>query len=488
MDGPVRGGRMSRLEAFGLEAVGQDRWRMAPRGRMRVPVEFFASRDLLEAMDERVFEQAANVAMLPGIVKASHAMPDAHWGYGFPIGGVAAFDPDEGGVVSAGGVGFDIACGVRTHLTGLRREEIDARRERLAEALAADIPAGLGSRGRIRLTDREMTAMLRGGARWAVERGYGRPADLERIEEAGCMAGADPDQVSAKARERQRQEMGTLGSGNHYLEVQEVVEIHDPDTARAWGLEAGAVVVSIHCGSRGLGHQIGTEFLRRMVVEAPRHGIELPDRELACAPVASKLGQAYLGALRAAVNCALANRQIVSHLTREVFERLFPGHGLPLLYDVSHNTCKEEWHPVEGRRRRLFVHRKGATRAFGPGRRELPEALRATGQPVLVGGSMGTASWILCGTAESESLAFGSACHGAGRAMSRRAATRRWKGRQVVDALAARGILVRSPSMRGVAEEAPEAYKDVSEVVESAHRAGLAKKVARLAPLICIKG
>ncbi len=488
MDRPVRGGRMSNIEREQLVQVADYRWEMAPREKMAVPVVIFASRELIEAMDERVFEQARNVAMLPGIVKASHAMPDAHWGYGFPIGGVAAFDPEQGGVVSAGGVGFDISCGVRTLLTGLRRAEIEARAGRLADSLAANIPAGLGSKGLIRLNDKEMTAMLAGGARWAVERGYGSEADLERIEERGCMAGAEPDQVSPRARERQRQEMGTLGSGNHYLEVQEVTEVFDEAAARAYGVQEGDVVVSIHCGSRGLGHQIGTEFLKRMVVEAPKHGIHLPDRELACAPLRSKLGQAYLGAMRAGINCALANRQIVTHLAREVFERLFPDHPLRLLYDVYHNTCKEEWHEVEGQRRRLFVHRKGATRAFGPEHRELPEALRPVGQPVLIGGSMGTASYILRGSAESETLAFSSACHGAGRAMSRRAATRKWQGSRVVSDLAARGILIRSHSMRGVAEEAPDAYKDVSEVVESAHRAGLARKVARLVPLICIKG
>ena len=479
---------MSNIEREQLVQVGDYQWEMAPRERMAVPVVLFASRELIEAMDERVFEQARNVAMLPGIVKASHAMPDAHWGYGFPIGGVAAFDPELGGVVSAGGVGFDISCGVRTLLTGLRREEIEARAERLADSLAANIPAGLGSKGLIRLNDREMTAMLAGGARWAVERGYGSESDLERIEERGCMAGAEPNEVSQRARERQRQEMGTLGSGNHYLEVQEVTEIFDESAAGAYGLHEGDVVVSIHCGSRGLGHQIGTEFLKRMVVEAPKHGIRLPDRELACAPIRSRLGQAYLGAMRAGINCALANRQIVTHLAREVFARIFPDHPLRLLYDVSHNTCKEEWHEVDGQRRRLFVHRKGATRAFGPGHRELPEALRTVGQPVLIGGSMGTASYILCGTSESEALAFSSACHGAGRAMSRRAATRKWQGSRVVSDLAARGILIRSPSMRGVAEEAPDAYKNVSEVVESAHQAGLARKVARLVPMICIKG
>ena len=337
---------MSNIEREQLVQVTDYRWEMAPREKMAVPVVIFASRELIEAMDERVFEQARNVAMLPGIVKASHAMPDAHWGYGFPIGGVAAFDPEQGGVVSAGGVGFDISCGVRTLLTGLRRAEIEARAGRLADSLAANIPAGLGSKGLIRLNDREMTAMLAGGARWAVERGYGSEADLERIEERGCMAGAEPDQVSPRARERQRQEMGTLGSGNHYLEVQEVTEVFDEAAARAYGVQEGDVVVSIHCGSRGLGHQIGTEFLKRMVVEAPKHGIHLPDRELACAPLRSKLGQAYLGAMRAVINCALANRQIVTHLTREVFERLFPDHPLRLLYDVSHNTCKEEWHEV----------------------------------------------------------------------------------------------------------------------------------------------
>ena len=479
---------MSTIERERLVQVSGYQWEMAPGGEMRVPVILFASRDLIEAMDQRVFEQARNVAMLPGIVKASYAMPDAHWGYGFPIGGVAAFDPELGGVVSAGGVGFDISCGVRTLLTGLGRGDIEARAGRLADSLAANIPAGLGSKGLIRLSDREMTAMLRGGARWAVEQGYGSEADLERIEEGGCMAEADPGQVSPRARERQRREMGTLGSGNHYLEVQEVAEVFDEAAARAYGLGEGEVVVSIHCGSRGLGHQIGTEFLKRMVVEAPGHGIRLPDRELACAPILSELGQAYLGAMRAGINCALANRQILTQLVRDVFARIYPDHPLRLLYDVSHNTCKEEWHQVDGRRRRLFVHRKGATRAFGPGHRELPGALRAVGQPVLIGGSMGTASYILCGTAESEALAFSSACHGAGRAMSRRAATRRWRGSRVVSELAARGILVRSPSMRGVAEEAPDAYKDVSEVVESAHRAGLARKVAKLVPMICIKG
>jgi tRNA-splicing ligase RtcB len=455
---------------------------------MRVPAIVFADANLILEMDDKVFEQAANVARLPGIVSASYAMPDAHWGYGFPIGGVAAFDPAQGGVVSAGGVGFDISCGVRTLHTGFSRNDLMPLQKELAEVLFYRIPAGLGSTGHIRLSSRELDRMLEGGARWALEQGYGESEDLERIEEHGCMAGADPAEVSDKAKRRQRDEMGTLGSGNHYLEVQVVTRIYDAQTAQIYGLREDDVVVSIHCGSRGLGHQIGTEFLKRMLLAARQHGIELPDRELACAPIDSPVGRSYLGAMRAGINCALANRQILTHLTRRAFADLFPGAGIKLLYDVSHNTCKLEEHEVDGRSRRLFIHRKGATRAFGPGHPDVPEALRSAGQPVLIGGTMGTASYILAGTKGSEYQAFGSACHGAGRAMSRHAAKRRWSGRSVLDDLADRGILIRSPSLRGVAEEAPGAYKDVSAVVEVADAAGLARKVARLEPMICIKG
>ncbi len=470
-----------------FEQRSECEWVAAARGRMRVPVVIFASRGLMQAMDEKVLDQASNVAALPGIVQASCAMPDAHWGYGFPIGGVAAFDPDEG-VVSAGGVGFDISCGVRTLLTGLRRDEVVGVQARLADTLFARIPAGVGSTGELRLSAGEMDAMLNGGARWAVERGYGSAADLARIEECGAMRGADPQAVSEQARRRQRDEMGTLGSGNHYLEVQHVAEVFDAAVAAAYGIAAGDVVVSIHCGSRGLGHQIGTEFLKEMAIGARGAGIELPDRELACAPLASPLGRRYLGAMRAAINCALANRQILTHLAREVFRAVLPEARLPLLYDVSHNTCKEETHAVDGKPKRLFVHRKGATRAFGPGHPDLPQEFAAAGQPVLIGGSMGTSSYILAGLATGMERAFGSACHGAGRAMSRHEATRRWQGRSIVDELAGRGILIRSPSLRGVAEEAPLAYKDVSAVVDAAAAAGLARKVARLKPLVCIKG
>ena len=463
-------------------------WEMPAQGTMHVPVVIYASETLIRDMDSKVHEQAANVARLPGIVKASYAMPDAHWGYGFPIGGVAAFDPDAGGVVSAGGVGFDISCGVRCLHTGLKRADVMAVQKLLAEALYYRIPAGLGSTGLVHLNADEMDAMLRGGAKWAVGRGWGVPEDLERIEEHGEMRGAQPENVSQHAKNRQRDEMGTLGSGNHYLEVQEVTAVFDEFTARTFALQQGDIVVMIHCGSRGLGHQIGTEFLKRMAIAAGQYSIALPDRELACAPINSEVGQEYLGAMRAGINCALANRQILTHLVRQVFADILPQATLPLLYDVSHNTCKVEEHRADGGSRRLYVHRKGATRAFGPGHPDVPVPLRDAGQPVLIGGSMGTGSYVLAGTAQSEALAFSSACHGAGRAMSRHQALRTWKGRQVVDELAARGILIRSPSMRGIAEEAPDAYKDISAVVDASDAAGLARKVARLEPLVCIKG
>jgi tRNA-splicing ligase RtcB len=471
-----------------LRRRGEFEWVIEPKGRMRVPGVLFATEDLVQAMDHKVYEQVVNVATLPGIQKASLAMPDAHWGYGFTVGGVAAFDPDEGGVISAGGVGFDISCGVRCLTTALTREDVEAVKTRLADALFHAIPAGVGSRGAIRLGAEEMDRMLRGGAQWAVEKGWGRREDLARIEEGGRMRDAKPDCVSERAKSRMRDEVGTLGSGNHYLEVQEVAEVHDPEAAAAFGVRAGDVVVSVHCGSRGLGHQIGTEALKEMLPAGRRHGIELPDRELACAPVSSPEGGRYLGAMRAAINVALANRQVITHLTRQAFAEVAPRADLGLLYDVSHNTCKVEEHRIGGRTKMLYVHRKGATRAWGPGHPELPGAFRAVGQPVLIGGTMGTCSYMLAGTASGMEASFGSACHGAGRAMSRHQALRKWQGRQVVDELAQRGILIRSPSLRGVAEEAPGAYKDVTEVVDATEKAGLARKVAKLLPIITVKG
>jgi tRNA-splicing ligase RtcB len=455
---------------------------------MRVDGILYGSETLLRDMDERVLEQLANVAALPGIVRAAYAMPDAHWGYGFPIGGVAAFDPAADGVISAGGVGFDISCGVRTLITPLTRAELDPQKGKLADALFRDIPAGVGETGDIRLDNQGLNAMLAGGARWAVERGYGAPRDLERIENNGCVAGAQPHAVSDAARRRQAEEMGTLGSGNHYLEVQEIVEICDAAKAAAFGLRTGGIAVSIHCGSRGLGHQVATDYAKSMVQTAAAHGLHLADRELACAPIQSQLGQSYLGAMRSAANCALANRQILAHLVRQTLGRLFPGVAAELLYDVSHNLCSVEEHAIAGRLRELFVHRKGATRAFGPGHPVLAPDLRHTGQPVLIGGTMGTASYILAGTEANAEISFSSACHGAGRAMSRSEATRKYRGEDVVRSLEHRNILIRSRSRRGIAEEAPGAYKDVAAVVEATARTGLATLVARLAPLICVKG
>ena len=463
-------------------------WEIPRTGRMKVPGIIYACEELIRDMDNKVYEQVSNVAMLPGIQKASFAMPDAHWGYGFPIGGVAAFDPDEGGVVSAGGVGFDVSCGVRTLVTGLTALEIESAKSQLADTLFRAIPAGVGSTGKLHLNHEEMDAMLTGGAQWAVERGYGLCEDLERIEEHGQMKHAKPSEVSEQAKKRQRDEVGTLGSGNHYLEIQSVAKIYDAVVASAFDLREGDVVLSIHCGSRGLGHQIGTDFLKKMVIAAPSYGIELPDRELACAPINSDLGRSYLGAMRAAINCALANREVITHLARQAFAEILPKAQLKLIYDVSHNTCKVEEHAIDGEKKRLFVHRKGATRAFGPGYTDLPDTLKPLGQPVLIGGTMGTASYILVGTAVGESRSFSSSCHGAGRRMSRHQATKQWKGRELIDYLASQGILIRSPSYRGVAEEAPGAYKDVSVVVNAADKAGLSKKVAKVVPLICVKG
>ena len=473
------------MDRQSLERHSDSEWWIRPTGQMRVPGIIYAGERLIEDMDEKVREQVSNVATLPGIQRASYAMPDAHWGYGFPIGGVAAFDPDQGGVISAGGVGFDISCGVRTLATQLAADELEPQKEEIADALFRSVPAGMGSTGAIRLAEDEMDEMLCGGAQWAVSRGYGKLEDLERIEEMGCASGAEPSCVSTEAKKRQSREMGTLGSGNHYLEVQRVAEIFDSKSARAFGLQQNGIVVSIHCGSRGLGHQVGTDYLKKMVIEGYK---PIPDRELACAPVHSELGRRYLGAMRAATNCALANRQIITHLVRRAIEEAMPKAKLELIYDVSHNTCKIERHVVDGANRELFVHRKGATRSWGPDHPELTSSLREIGQPVLIGGTMGTESYILVGTGESESLAFSSACHGAGRSMSRTQATKRWQGRRLIEELGERGVLIRTRSFRGVAEEAPGAYKDVNAVAEAAEQARLARRVARLVPVICVKG
>lgn len=455
---------------------------------MRVPGLIFASEDLISEMDEKVCQQLSNVASLPGIVKVAIAMPDAHWGYGFPIGGVAAFDPEDGGIISVGGVGYDISCGVRNLQTGLTRDEILPVLESLIDQLFRVVPSGVGSEGKIRLSPDELDDVLTGGAQWAVGRGYGLFEDLAHTEEQGRLEGADPSCVSDIAKLRQYRQVGTLGSGNHYLEIQCVEKIFHQPSAKAMGLRQGDIIVAIHCGSRALGHQIGTDYLQVLGQAGKKYHIPIKERELVCAPIKSPEGQRYYKAMACGVNCALANRQVITHLIRQVFHEICPRANVKNLYDVSHNTCKIENHRINSKVKRLYVHRKGATRAFGPGRPELPEAFKNIGQPVLVGGTMGTCSYILAGQETGEAIAWGSACHGAGRSMSRRAALKRWKGRKTIAELAQKGILIRAASYRGAAEEAPEAYKDVNRVVDSTHMAGLARKVAMLRPMACIKG
>jgi tRNA-splicing ligase RtcB len=475
-------------DRFELSPDGPFRWRIEPRGRMRVPGVVFASPALLPALlrDESL-QQVANVASLPGIVLASYAMPDVHLGYGFPIGAVAATDVAAGGVISPGGVGFDISCGVRLLVSDREREEVAPNLERLMDSLDTRVPKGVGAGGIWRLrSDAELEDLLAGGAAFAVGRGFGTARDLERCEDGGALETADPSQVGKHARERGRGQVGSLGSGNHFLEVQVVDALFDLDLADAFGLRERQVCVMIHCGSRGLGHQVCTDQVRSLEGVMPRYGIEVPDRQLACAPVDSPEGRAYLGAMAAATNYGRANRQLLSEAVRDAFALAFGTRELTLLYDVSHNLAKLETHGVEGRARTLCVQRKGATLALPPGHPDLPRDLRPFGQPVLVPGSMGTASYVLAGV--DPGGAFHSTCHGAGRAISRHAATKRVHGGALRDELERSGISVRAGSLRGLAEEAPFAYKDVDEVVATCEGAGLARRVARLRPIGVVKG
>jgi tRNA-splicing ligase RtcB len=471
-----------------LVADGVDRWRIESTGAMRVPGIVFGPASLLpDDPHDEALTQVANVATLPGIVEASYAMPDVHWGYGFPIGGVAATDVARGGVVSPGGVGFDISCGVRLLTSPLEHEELGARLGPLMDELSRQVPTGLGAGGVWRLRDEsELTALLVQGSPYAVARGYGVERDLWRCEDGGVLAGADPDALSDRARQRGYRQVGSLGSGNHFLEVQVVDEILAPEVADAFGLRLGQVCVMIHCGSRGLGHQICSDHVRTMRDAMGRFGIVVPDPQLACAPVESAEGRSYLGAMAAAANYGRANRQALTAAARRAFATDTGAGELELLYDVSHNLAKLEWHETGGQRRLLCVHRKGATRALPPGHPELPDDLRAVGQPVLVPGSMGTSSHVLVGV--SPGGAFASTCHGAGRTMSRHQALRRVRGAELRQELEAAGIAVRASSARGLAEEAPFAYKDVEEVVASSERSGLARRVARLRPLGVLKG
>jgi tRNA-splicing ligase RtcB len=478
-----------------LEKIDDYRWRIPEsyKAGMRVPGIIYTSENMLKDIkEEQAPEQVANVAFLPGIVNYSLAMPDIHWGYGFAIGGVAAMSMDTG-VVSPGGVGFDINCGVRILRTNLVREEVLPRIKELMDALYNNVPSGLGSKGRIRLRSGEIDDVLVRGSRWAVEKGYGRPEDLDTTEEKGEMAGADPSRVSNRAKERGIPQLGTLGSGNHFLEVALVDEIYEPDTARAMGIDrTGQVMLLVHCGSRGLGHQVADDYIKEMVRAVQKYGIEVPDRQLACTPVKSPEGKSYLAAMRCAANYAWANRQCITHWVRESFCKVLgkceADAGLELIYDVTHNIAKIEEHGVDGYQEKLCVHRKGATRAFPAGHPDIPGKYSQIGQPILIPGDMGRMSYVLVGTEKAMQETFGSTCHGAGRVMSRSAAKKKLRGRDVLDDLERRGITVRAGSLAGLAEEASPAYKDVTSVVEVTQGAGISRKVARTKPIGVVKG
>jgi tRNA-splicing ligase RtcB len=483
---------MSAVAASGVVQLDEFRWMLPRQGGMRVPGILFADRPLLEKMlSDRTPDQVRNAAHLPGILEASIAMPDAHWGYGLPVGGVVATDEREG-VVSPGAVGYDIGCGVRLLRSQLTRAELEPHLDALADALYREVPCGVGSTGAVRVRGAELDRVLREGAKWAVSSGRGWAGDIDHCEELGTLADADPSAVSEKAKERGRDQLGTLGSGNHFLELQEVERIFDQDAARALGLELGAVTVMIHCGSRGLGHQVCTDHVRDVSRKLAGWGIVLPDRQLACAPLGSDEASAYLGAMRAAANFAWANRQCIADEVRRAFESVLrrgaPQLGLSLVYDVAHNIAKFERHAITGGARRCLVHRKGATRSFPPGHPEVPEAYRATGQPVLVPGDMGRCSFVLVGRPGSMARAFGSTCHGAGRQMSRTQAVRETRGRDLVAELRERGIRVRYEGRDTLREETSEAYKDVEQVVRVCEGADLCRIVARLKPFVVVKG
>lgn len=455
---------------------------------MNVPGRIFLSEKLGETLEEGALKQLANVATLPGIVGCSLGMPDIHWGYGFPIGGVAAFDAEEG-IISPGGVGFDINCGVRLISTPLRKEDFSGTK-RLINTLFSTVPTGVGNVAPKKFTDSELEDIMLEGASWAVKEGYGIPDDIPSCEENGMMKEADTDFVSTKARQRGRPQCGTLGSGNHFLELQYAAEIMDDEAARKFGIEEGQVCFMIHCGSRGLGHQVCTDHLKDIENATKKYDINIPDRQLACAPLNSPEGEAYFGAMAASANYAWANRQMITHMVREVFERDFgvDYNEMKLIYDVTHNVAKFETHVVGGKKMKVCVHRKGATRAFGPGSPGIPDELSKTGQPVIIPGSMGTSSYLLRGTQTAMEKTFGSTCHGAGRTASRSSAKKSHSGSDIRQELMRQGIYVRATSNKVIAEEAPEAYKSSSDVVDIVHNAGISMKVARLEPMGVIKG
>lgn len=478
-----------------LEKIDDCRFRIPKSYKTGMLVDgiIIAGEKLLKSIrQDKALEQVANVAFLPGIVKASFAMPDIHWGYGFAIGGVAATDIEAGGVISPGGVGFDINCGVRLVKTNLRYDEIKDRIEKIVARLFSDVPAGLGSKGDIRVSAKEERQILVKGARWCVEQGYGVEADLEATEENGEIKGADPSGVSDRAYERGKAQSGTLGSGNHFLEIQAVEQVFDRGAADRLGVSEGQVVLMIHSGSRGFGYQVCDEYAKGMIKALAKYNINVPDRQLACAPVNSPEGKAYLGAMRCAANYAWANRQNLMHLARGSFEKIFGRSwqdlGMDLIYDVAHNIAKIEKHKVGGKEKLLCVHRKGATRAFGPGSPGIPAQYEDIGQPVIIPGDMGRNSYLLAGTQRAMEETFGSTCHGAGRLMSRHEAKRTVNFSELINRLKAKGIVVMSSGRGTVVEEAPEAYKDVNEVVDVVHKAGISKKVCKMRPLGVIKG
>lgn len=474
----------------GVRQTGMNEWEV-PVGYvsgMRVPGKFFLSESLGNSLEPGAIQQLANVATMPGIIRNSLAMPDIHWGYGFPIGGVAAFSIDEG-VISPGGVGFDINCGVRLLTTPLAQKDISGRRD-LIETLFRAVPTGVGGKSSLRITPPDLERMMIKGASWAVDAGYGVKRDLIRCEDGGYMKEADSHSVSAKARQRGVPQGGTLGSGNHFLEMQVVSEIFDPETSQAFGIRLGQICCMIHCGSRGLGHQVCTDHLKLLESATKKYHITLPDRQLACAPIMSPEGNDYFGAMAASANYAWANRQLITHTTRLVLAKMFriDYDDMPLIYDVAHNVAKIEEHGVDGKRMKVCVHRKGATRAFGPDSDEIPVELKKIGQPVIIPGSMGTSSFVLRGTKTAMVKTFGSTCHGAGRIMSRTQAKKSLNGKDITANLLKAGIIVRAHSENAIADEAPEVYKSSDEVVNVVHDVGISRLVARLSPLGVIKG
>ncbi len=470
-----------------LEKVNEFEWVYNKKGEMNAGIRFFCSREVLENMDDAVLDQAINVSHLPGIVGDVIILPDSHWGYGFPIGSVASFS--EEGVFTVGGVGFDINCGVRTIKTNLKISEVSKKDlDTLAKKLFENIPAGLGREGNIKLSKKELFKVLTEGVKWCLENGYASKEDIENIEENGTIEGAIPEYVSQEAIEREKGQLGTLGSGNHYLEVQVIDEIYNKRIAKIFGLFEGQIVVTIHCGSRGLGHQINTDFIKTFSLAVEKYKIPIKEKELVCAPITSKEGQMYFGAVKCAINYAFANRQVITHLIRQTFKKVFRDADLTLLYDIGHNTVKEEIHIVNNRKEKVYVHRKGSTRGFGPNSIGIPEKYLETGQPVIVGGSMGSSSYILAGTTTSMTKTFGSTVHGAGRALSRNQSKKNFPYEEVIKQLENKGIKVMSSSKAGISEEAPQAYKDIDSVIESITLANISTKVAKLKPIISVKG